>query len=74
MKNFILSILESSFKFLAAIFCLGLIFAPIRALTQIHMPLNIVLLTLFVEGSINGLFAYGFWKLSEKMKKNEEIT
>jgi len=36
------------------------------------MPLNIVLLTLFIEGSINGLFAYGFWKLSEKMKKIEE--
>ena len=74
MKNFIFIILEFAFKFLAAIFCLGLVLAPIRALMQVHLPINIVLLSLFIEGSINGLLAYGFWKLSEKMKKNKEIT
>jgi len=74
MKKLIFTILEFVLKFLAAIFCLGLIFAPIRALAQIDMPLNIVLLTLFIEGSINGLFAYGFWKLSEKIKKIEETA
>lgn len=74
MKNFIFATLELVLKFFAGIFCLGVILSPVRALTQVHLPFNIVMLSLFIELSINGLLAYGFWTLAKKIEKNKEIT
>ena len=74
MKKYTCIILEFAFKFIAAIFCLAMISAPIRAMMQVHIPLNTVLLSLFIEVGLNGLVAYGFWKISEKIKKSNEIT
>ena len=68
MKNAILAIVEFTFRFLAAIFALGVITMPIK-MFMTSTPLSIVILAIMIEMSIGGLISYALWALGNKIAK-----